>query len=214
MRGGPAVLDPSGQLGQGARARRHDRPARPAWQVRRSLPIALSLPPSPAFPALGACEPPDLTHLSHRPLSLVTTVKTAKCVPSLPACPCPSTRLSTDRPPAPLSQDNSGRTGAVHFAANTTNLARTLGVLRNLTEEFTQAVYGGAVEGPSGSSSRAPSLLVPADPHPFLSARRQSSRSPTSPASTRTRPATSPCRTSRACTPLPRRSSAQRQKRA
>lgn len=42
-------------------------------------------------------------------------------------------------------QDNSGLIGPVLFATNTSNSDRSLDVLRNLTEEFSQSVYGGAV---------------------------------------------------------------------
>jgi len=42
-------------------------------------------------------------------------------------------------------QDNSGLIGPVLFASNTSNVDRSLNVLRNLTEEFSQSVYGGAV---------------------------------------------------------------------
>lgn len=42
-------------------------------------------------------------------------------------------------------QDNSGLIGPVLFAGNTSNVDRSLNVLRNLTEEFSQSVYGGAV---------------------------------------------------------------------
>jgi glucan 1,3-beta-glucosidase len=42
-------------------------------------------------------------------------------------------------------QDNSGLIGPILFPANTTNTERTLNVLRNLTEEFSRAEYGGVV---------------------------------------------------------------------
>lgn len=42
-------------------------------------------------------------------------------------------------------QDNSGLIGPVLFATNTSNTDRSLDVLRNLTEEFSQSIYGGAV---------------------------------------------------------------------
>jgi glucan 1,3-beta-glucosidase len=42
--------------------------------------------------------------------------------------------------------DHSGRVGTPLYATNGTNLDRALGVLRNLTEEFTRAEYGGAVQ--------------------------------------------------------------------
>ena len=42
-------------------------------------------------------------------------------------------------------QDNSGLIGPVLFASNTSNADRSLNVLRNLTSEFSQSVYGGAV---------------------------------------------------------------------
>ena len=42
-------------------------------------------------------------------------------------------------------QDNSGLIGPVLFASNTSNVDRSLNVLRNLTEEFSRSVYGGAV---------------------------------------------------------------------
>lgn len=42
-------------------------------------------------------------------------------------------------------QDNSGLIGPVLFASNSSNTDRSLDVLRNLTEEFSQRVYGGAV---------------------------------------------------------------------
>jgi glucan 1,3-beta-glucosidase len=42
-------------------------------------------------------------------------------------------------------QDNSGLIGPVLFASNTSNIDRSLDVLRNLTEEFSQGEYGGVV---------------------------------------------------------------------
>jgi glucan 1,3-beta-glucosidase len=42
-------------------------------------------------------------------------------------------------------QDNSGLIGPVLFPSNSSNSDRSLDVLRNLTEEFSQNVYGGAV---------------------------------------------------------------------
>lgn len=42
-------------------------------------------------------------------------------------------------------QDNSGLIGPILFPSNTTNTERTLNVLRNLTEEFSRAEYGGVV---------------------------------------------------------------------
>lgn len=42
-------------------------------------------------------------------------------------------------------QDNSGLIGPVLFASNASNADRSLDVLRNLTEEFSQSIYGGAV---------------------------------------------------------------------
>lgn len=42
-------------------------------------------------------------------------------------------------------QDNSGLIGPVLFASNTSNSDRSLDVLRNLTEEFSQSLYGSAV---------------------------------------------------------------------
>ncbi|GAB7328834.1 hypothetical protein MBLNU13_g00718t1 [Cladosporium sp. NU13] len=42
-------------------------------------------------------------------------------------------------------QDNSGLIGPVLFASNTSNSDRSLDVLRNLTKEFSQSIYGGAV---------------------------------------------------------------------
>jgi glucan 1,3-beta-glucosidase len=42
-------------------------------------------------------------------------------------------------------QDNSGLIGPVLFPSNSSNSDRSLDVLRNLTEEFSQDVYGGAV---------------------------------------------------------------------
>jgi glucan 1,3-beta-glucosidase len=42
-------------------------------------------------------------------------------------------------------QDNSGLIGPVLFPSNSSNPDRSLDVLRNLTEEFSQDVYGGAV---------------------------------------------------------------------
>jgi glucan 1,3-beta-glucosidase len=42
-------------------------------------------------------------------------------------------------------QDNSGLIGPILFPSNTTNTERTLNVLRNLTEEFSKAEYGGVV---------------------------------------------------------------------
>lgn len=50
---------------------------------------------------------------------------------------------------APGSQngyDHSGRIGPVGFADNSTNEDRTIAVIRNLTAEFTQDIYGGAVK--------------------------------------------------------------------
>lgn len=44
-------------------------------------------------------------------------------------------------------QDNSGLTGPVRFEANSSNVDRTLAVLRNFTAEFTQERYGGVVSG-------------------------------------------------------------------
>ncbi|TKA47647.1 hypothetical protein B0A54_02021 [Friedmanniomyces endolithicus] len=44
-------------------------------------------------------------------------------------------------------QDNSGLIGPVLFTGNTTNLDRSLGVLRNLTEEFSQAMYNDTIIG-------------------------------------------------------------------
>lgn len=44
-------------------------------------------------------------------------------------------------------QDNSGLTGPVLFAMNTTNAQRSLAVLKNLSTEFSQSVYGGTVTG-------------------------------------------------------------------
>jgi glucan 1,3-beta-glucosidase len=42
-------------------------------------------------------------------------------------------------------QDNSGLIGPVLFPSNSSNSDRSLDVLRNLTDEFSQAIYGGAV---------------------------------------------------------------------
>jgi glucan 1,3-beta-glucosidase len=42
-------------------------------------------------------------------------------------------------------QDNSGLIGPVLFASNASNADRSLNVLRNLTDEFSQSIYGGAV---------------------------------------------------------------------
>jgi glucan 1,3-beta-glucosidase len=42
-------------------------------------------------------------------------------------------------------QDNSGLIGPVLFASNASNADRSLNVLRNLTDEFSQSMYGGAV---------------------------------------------------------------------
>lgn len=42
-------------------------------------------------------------------------------------------------------QDNSGLIGPVLFPSNSSNSDRSLDVLRNLTEEFSQDIYGGAV---------------------------------------------------------------------
>lgn len=50
---------------------------------------------------------------------------------------------------APGSQngyDHSGRIGPVGFADNSTNEDRTIAVIRNLTAEFTQDIYGGTVK--------------------------------------------------------------------
>jgi len=44
-------------------------------------------------------------------------------------------------------QDNSGLIGPVLFTSNTTNLDRSLGVLRNLTAEFSRSVYNDTVIG-------------------------------------------------------------------
>ena len=49
-------------------------------------------------------------------------------------------------------QDNSGLIGPVMFQTNTTNSDRTIGVLRNLTTEFSRDVYGGVVKGALGGS--------------------------------------------------------------
>ena len=50
-------------------------------------------------------------------------------------------------------QDNSGLSGVIEFTANMTNTDRTLGVLRNLSAEFSRSDYGGVVKGRSGSLS-------------------------------------------------------------
>ena len=53
---------------------------------------------------------------------------------------------------APGSQngfDHSGFIGSVGFADNTTNVDRTIAVLRNFTEEFSKPEYGGTVTGES-----------------------------------------------------------------
>ena len=42
-------------------------------------------------------------------------------------------------------QDHSGLIGPILFPANTTNTERSLGVLKNLTEEFSKTEYGGVV---------------------------------------------------------------------
>jgi len=44
-------------------------------------------------------------------------------------------------------QDNSGLIGPVRFTQNSTNLDRSLGVIRNLTAEFSQAIYNDTVIG-------------------------------------------------------------------
>jgi glucan 1,3-beta-glucosidase len=44
-------------------------------------------------------------------------------------------------------QDNSGLVGPVLFPSNTSNIDRSLNVLRNLTTEFSQHIYGGIVTG-------------------------------------------------------------------
>ena len=44
-------------------------------------------------------------------------------------------------------QDNSGITGVIEFAANQTNTDRALGVLRNLSAEFSRSVYVVVVRG-------------------------------------------------------------------
>ncbi|WVR04483.1 hypothetical protein IAU60_001486 [Kwoniella sp. DSM 27419] len=44
-------------------------------------------------------------------------------------------------------QDNSGLIGPVQFYSNTSNVDRTVAVLRNFTGEFSQAQYGGVVTG-------------------------------------------------------------------
>lgn len=43
-------------------------------------------------------------------------------------------------------QDNSGLSGVIEFTANMTNTDRTLGVLRNLSAEFSRSDYGGVVK--------------------------------------------------------------------
>lgn len=43
-------------------------------------------------------------------------------------------------------QDNSGLTGVVQFAANSSNTDRAVNVLRNLSSEFSRDVYGGVVK--------------------------------------------------------------------
>ena len=43
-------------------------------------------------------------------------------------------------------QDHSGLIGPILFPSNGTNEERSLGVLRNLTEEFSRAEYGGVVK--------------------------------------------------------------------
>lgn len=51
---------------------------------------------------------------------------------------------------APGSQngyDHSGLIGLVEFAANSTNIDRSVNVLRNLTDEFSRPEYGGVVTG-------------------------------------------------------------------
>ena len=53
-------------------------------------------------------------------------------------------------------QDNSGLIGPVMFAANATNAERSLGVLRNLTEEFAGGAYDGTVTGESGFDQGVP----------------------------------------------------------
>jgi glucan 1,3-beta-glucosidase len=52
-------------------------------------------------------------------------------------------------------QDNSGLQGPVLFASNSSNAERSLGVLKNLTAEFSQDIYGGAVMGGCFSLRRA-----------------------------------------------------------
>ncbi|KAK5120193.1 hypothetical protein LTR85_006399 [Meristemomyces frigidus] len=44
-------------------------------------------------------------------------------------------------------QDNSGLIGPVRFPSNSSNAARSLYVLNNLTEEFSKGIYGGVVTG-------------------------------------------------------------------
>jgi glucan 1,3-beta-glucosidase len=44
-------------------------------------------------------------------------------------------------------QDNSGLIGPVRFTENTTNLDRSLNVIRNLTAEFSQSIYNDTVVG-------------------------------------------------------------------
>lgn len=46
-----------------------------------------------------------------------------------------------------VSHDVDSRQGPVRFHTNQTNSMRTLNVLRNLTAEFTQSLYGGVVTG-------------------------------------------------------------------
>lgn len=43
-------------------------------------------------------------------------------------------------------QENSGLAGKILFASNTSNVDRSLNVLRNFTEEFSQHIYGGTVK--------------------------------------------------------------------
>jgi glucan 1,3-beta-glucosidase len=44
-------------------------------------------------------------------------------------------------------QDNSGLVGPVLFPSNTSNVDRSLSVLKNLTAEFSQDIYGGVITG-------------------------------------------------------------------
>lgn len=59
-------------------------------------------------------------------------------------------------------QDNSGLTGGVYFAANSSNTDRGLQVLGNLSREFSGDQYGGVVKSayPRSATGRGSPLIV------------------------------------------------------